>query len=109
MKKLLLFFFCTAVPLVAFAKTDITDHTMWYDSPAHIWLEALPLGNGHMGAMVYGGTETEEIQLNDETFWSGGPHSNNSTRALGSLAEVRRLIFEGKEEVLPKLLTATLS
>ena len=103
MKKLLLFIFCTAVPLVTFAKTDITDHTMWYDSPAHIWLEALPLGNGHMGAMVYGGTEMEEIQLNDETFWSGGPHSNNSTRALGSLAEVRRLIFEGKEDDAAKI------
>ncbi len=73
------------------------DTRLWYDKPATIWLEALPLGNSHMGAMVYGGTETEEIQLNEETFWSGGPHHNNSANAYKYLAEIRSLIFEGKE------------
>ena len=71
---------------------------MWYDRPAKIWLEALPLGNSHMGAMVYGGTAVEEIQLNEESFWSGGPHHNNSPRSLQRLSEVRRLIFEGREK-----------
>ncbi len=51
---------------------------LWYSRPADIWLEALPVGNSHLGAMVYGGTDTEEIQLNEETFWSGSPHNNNS-------------------------------
>ncbi len=71
---------------------------LWYDKPATIWLEALPLGNSHMGAMIYGGTVTEEIQLNEETFWSGGPHNNNSSTALQNLPEARRLIFDGKEK-----------
>jgi len=88
MRKLLIFFFCTAVSPVAFAKTDITDHTMWYDSPAHIWLEALPLGNSHMGAMVYGGTETEELQLNDVARYAPAALKQNlfgnSLRAIQS-------------------------
>ena len=70
---------------------------LWYDRPAQHWLEALPLGNSRMGAMVYGGVCEEEIQLNEETFWSGGPHNNNSTTSLKYLDEVRRLIFAGKE------------
>lgn len=49
------------------------NEVLWYDAPAGVWLEALPLGNSNMGAMVYGGVQKEEIQLNEETFWSGGP------------------------------------
>ena len=71
---------------------------LWYDYPATVWLEGLPIGNSNIGAMVYGGTAREEIQLNEETFWSGGPHSNNSDRSLARLDEVRQLIFAGKEE-----------
>ena len=71
---------------------------LWYDKPASHWLEALPLGNSRMGAMVFGGTTTEEIQLNEETFWSGGPHNNNSTTALAHLQEVRDLIWAGREK-----------
>lgn len=74
------------------------DQRLWYSQPAKIWLEALPLGNSKMGAMVYGMTDTEEIQLNEETFWSGGPHNNNSTSSIYYLNEVRDLIFEGKEK-----------
>ena len=47
---------------------------LWYKQPAERWSEALPLGNSRLGAMVYGGIEREEIQLNEETFWAGGPH-----------------------------------
>ncbi len=71
---------------------------LWYNRPASHWLEALPLGNSRMGVMVYGGTDREEIQLNEETFWSGGPHNNNSTTSLQHLEEVRQLIFDGKEK-----------
>ena len=73
-------------------------HRLWYQQPARHWLEALPIGNSALGAMVYGGTDVEEIQLNEETFWSGSPHSNNSLTAREHLQEVRSLIFEGKEE-----------
>ena len=73
------------------------NEVLWYDAPAGVWLEALPLGNSNMRAMVYGGVQKEEIQLNEETFWSGGPHNNNSPRSLARLDEVRQLIFDGKE------------
>ena len=80
------------------------NHRLWYSKPATHWLEALPVGNSHMGAMIYGGTETEEIQLNEETFWSGSPHNNNSSESLQYLSEVRRLIFQGREGEAAKLI-----
>ena len=70
---------------------------LWYDRPASHWLEALPIGNSLLGAMIYGGTAEEEIQLNEETFWSGGPYNNNSDSALTHLKEVRQLIYDGQE------------
>ena len=73
-------------------------HQLWYDKPASHWLQALPIGNSHLGAMVYGGTDTEKIQLNEETFWSGSPHNNNSTEARAHLQDVRDSVFAGKEE-----------
>jgi alpha-L-fucosidase 2 len=73
-------------------------HKLWYSQPASHWLEALPVGNSHLGAMVYGKTDTEEIQLNEETFWSGSPHNNNSPEAKAHLQAVRDSIFAGKEE-----------
>ena len=80
------------------------EHKLWYSRPASHWLEALPIGNSHLGAMVYGGTDTEEIQLNEETFWSGSPYDNNSHESLEKLPEVRQLIYEGKEREAEKLL-----
>ena len=79
-------------------------HRLWYEQPAAHWLEALPIGNSTLGAMVYGGTDVEEIQLNEETFWSGSPHSNNSQESLAALPEVRQLIFQGKEAEAAKLI-----
>mgnify|MGYP002623832929 CR=1 FL=1 len=73
-------------------------HQLWFDSPATHWLEALPVGNSHLGAMVYGGTNVEQIQLNEETFWSGQPYNNNSPYAREYLDTVRQLIFSGKEK-----------
>ena len=79
-------------------------YKLWYDQPATHWLQALPIGNSHLGAMVYGGTETEEIQVNEETFWSGSPYYNNSSESKDHLQEVRNLIFEGKELEAHKLI-----
>ena len=73
-------------------------HKLWYSKPATKWLEALPVGNSHLGAMVFGGTDVEQIQLNEETFWSGSPHDNNSRASKNVLKDVRKLIFEGKEQ-----------
>ena len=80
------------------------NHCLWYSSPASHWLEALPVGNSHLGAMVYGKTDEEEIQLNEETFWSGSPHNNNSLEAKAHLQAVRDSIFAGKEEAAHAIL-----
>jgi alpha-L-fucosidase 2 len=72
------------------------DLKLWYDAPASRWVEALPVGNGRLGAMVFGGTAQERIQLNEETIWAGQPNDNINPDALAALPEVRRLMFEGK-------------
>lgn len=71
------------------------DLKLWYNQPASIWEEALPLGNGKTGAMVFGGVGTERLQLNDNTLWSGAPNPGNTPGGPTILAEVRRLIFAG--------------
>ena len=96
--------FFMVVMTVACLTTTAQQHRLWYGKPASHWLEALPVGNSTLGAMIYGGTDVEEIQLNEETFWSGRPHDNNSTESQPYLAEVRRLIFQGKERDAEKLL-----
>ena len=89
-----------ALPMQMMAKKTVQDNScrLWYHAPAKHWLEALPIGNSHLGGMVYGGTLDENIQLNEETFWSGGPYQNNSIKSLISLPKVRELIFNGREE-----------
>jgi alpha-L-fucosidase 2 len=72
------------------------DLKLWYKTPAKVWTDALPLGNSRLGVMVFGGTDKEELQLNEETVWGGGPHRNDNPEALKALPEVRKLIFEGK-------------
>ncbi|MEJ2077743.1 MAG: glycoside hydrolase family 95 protein [Acidobacteriota bacterium] len=67
-----------------------------YENPASKWTEALPIGNGRLGAMVFGGIRDERIQLNEDTLWAGGPYDPNNPHALENLAEARRLIFAGK-------------
>jgi alpha-L-fucosidase 2 len=69
---------------------------MWYNRPASAWNEALPIGNGRLGAMVYGNPAEEKIQLNEITFWSGGPSRNDNPNALDALPVVRQLIFDGE-------------
>ncbi|MCM1520646.1 MAG: glycoside hydrolase family 95 protein [Lachnoclostridium sp.] len=69
-----------------------------YDTPASLWVEALPVGNSRLAAMVYGGPAADEIQLNEETFWAGGPYFNNLSTGLPRLAEIRNLIFSGREK-----------
>lgn len=72
------------------------DLTLWYQQPAQKWVEALPVGNGRLGGMVFGGVEHEQIQLNEETLWAGPPPLRDRAGAHQHLAEARRLIFEGK-------------
>ena len=69
---------------------------LWYRQPAKQWTEALPVGNGRLGAMVFGGAADERLQLNEETLWSGGPYDPTRAGASAALPEVRRLVFEGR-------------
>lgn len=69
---------------------------LWYRQPAAAWVEALPVGNGRIGAMVFGGTARERIQLNEESLWGGYPVDDNNPEALEHLDRIRRLIFEGR-------------
>lgn len=102
MRKNLLCLFLACISVTAWAE----DLKLWYSRPARNWTEALPLGNSHMGAMVYGGTEREELQLNEETFWAGSPYRNNNPNALYVLPVVRQLIFEGKNREAQRLVDA---
>ena len=93
--------FLSALAFIAAACTPVkeepTDLKLWYDEPAAQWIEALPVGNGRLGAMVFGGSEREQIQLNEETVWAGQPNSNaNPDVEEGALDEIRQLIFDGK-------------
>ncbi len=76
---------------------------LWYRQPAANWNEALPVGNGRLGAMVFGGVGKERIQLNEESLWDGGPVDRDNPDALKVLPEVRRLLFAGKNEEATKL------
>ncbi len=79
---------------------------LWYNAPAANWNEALPIGNGRLGAMVYGIPAQENIQLNENTLWSGGPHRNDNPAAKETLDEIRQLMFENKYEEAHKLANA---
>ena len=103
MKKSLLLTLMLLSASMTMTAQDNTER-LWYDSPAKIWLEALPIGNGRLGGMVYGGTQNDEVQLNEDTFWSGGPHDNNSTTSIDHLDEVRNLIFNDKDAEAAKLI-----
>ncbi|HZK34824.1 MAG TPA: glycoside hydrolase family 95 protein, partial [Bacillota bacterium] len=70
--------------------------TLWYRKSADKWVEALPLGNGRLGAMVFGGVRRERIQLNEDTLWSGQPYDTNNYKANEYMDQVRDLIFQAK-------------
>jgi len=72
---------------------------LWYNKPSgNIWLNALPIGNGRLGAMVFGNIDTETVQLNEATIWSGSPNRNDNPIAKDSLSYIRGLIFDGKQK-----------
>jgi alpha-L-fucosidase 2 len=87
----------------------LTDLKLLFKSPATKWDEALPIGNGRLGAMVYGQTQQERLQLNEDSVWYGGPRDRNNPDAKSNLPEIRRLIFEGKLKEAEKLAVMALS
>ena len=66
---------------------------LWYTQPATIWEEALPIGNGRLGAMVFGGVNEDHIQFNEETLWTGAPHDYSHEGASQYLGKIRELIW----------------
>ncbi|MBN2130614.1 MAG: glycoside hydrolase family 95 protein, partial [Sedimentisphaerales bacterium] len=76
---------------------------LWYNKPAGQWTEALPVGNGRLGAMVFGGTSEARYQLNEDSLWCGGPHDYAHDGAAEYLPEIRRLLFEGKQREAEQL------
>ena len=95
MKKLrLIFWVCFAG--VAAARAEQGPMTIWYTAPAANWNQALPIGNGRLAAMVFGGIATEHIQFNEDTIWTGQPHDYSHPGASNYLAEIRQEIFDGK-------------
>ena len=107
------FLFLTAAIIGAYS-CNIEDNStalkIWYDKPAAAdvadvkngwqndaeWLKALPVGNGFIGAMVFGDVNTERIQFNEKTLWSGSPADNDNPEAFESLGKIRELLFKGK-------------
>jgi len=92
-----------ALTLTVSATVNQSLFKLTYDKPASKWTEALPLGNGRIGAMVFGGTADERLQINESTLWGGVPHDYTSPEAYSHLEEIRRLIFAGKVEEAEKL------
>ena len=81
-------------------------HRLWYNQPAMTWTQALPIGNGVMGGMVFGTPAVEHIQINEETIWAGQPNNVVNPNAKKALPEVRQLIFEGKYKEAQELANA---
>lgn len=80
--------------------------TLWYNQPASKWTDALPIGNGHIGAMIYGGIDTAHIQFNEATLWSGRPRNYAHKGAAAYLPKIRQLIFSGKQKAAEDLAEA---
>ncbi len=81
---------------------------LWYRQSAKVWEEALPLGNGRLGAMIFGGVADERVQLNESTLWDGYMFDRNNPEALKALPEVQRLLFENKNNEAVKLAEETM-
>lgn len=92
MKHLFTFIFAGIV----FCSGRAADLTIWHPQPATDWNEATPIGNGRLGAMVFGGVNAERLQLNEDSLWSGAPEDADNPAALEALPQIRQLLFEGK-------------
>ena len=93
-------------PVVGAATGPANSLALWYPRPAREWLEALPIGNGRLAAMVFGGVDTEVLQLNEGTIWGGGPHNYDSSEGLAALPQIRQLVLDGKFHEAEELVNA---
>src|SRR5438445_1571111 len=91
------------VPAGAEEEAPSSTTRLWYTRPAAKWVEALPIGNGRLGAMVYGGIEHEQLQFNGDTLWTGKPHEYQHPGAAEHLAAIRQLLADGKQHEAEQL------
>jgi alpha-L-fucosidase 2 len=104
----MLTFLLTAMTTVLGAEPAAQPLTLWYEKPAAEWTDALPVGNGRLGAMVFGGFPEERIQFNEETLWDGYPRDRVNPKAKDALPEVQRLLFEGENADATRLAEKTM-
>ena len=91
---------CAAASSLMAAESDFR---LWYRQPAVQWEEALPVGNGRLGGMVFGGVVKDRIQFNESTVWTGAPHDYAHAGASKYLGQIRQLLFDGKQKEAEKL------
>ena len=108
MKLILIVFIGIALFSCSSKVKDTSSVQLWYKHPAEDWNEALPLGNGRLGAMVFGGTDTERIQLNEESLWAGAPADNTNPKAFKNLQKVQELILDNNIKEAVKLAEETM-
>ncbi len=97
----------TLIPAATVAKPVAGNPlVLWYERPATKWVEALPVGNGRLGAMIFGGVNQERLQLNEDSLWAGGPYDPVNPQAKDALPQVRELVNEGKYHEAASLLSA---
>ena len=96
-------FFLLSLATALFLNTSIASSQdnpsplkIWFNKPVNTWNDALPVGNGSLGAMVFGNVENERLELNEESVWTGGERWDANPDALKTLPKVRQLLFEGK-------------
>src|SRR5262245_27751114 len=98
---------CATMLLACATLVSAAELKLWYEQPATKWVEALPVGNGRLGAMVFGGAAHERLQLNEDSLWLGGPAENDNPAALAALPKIRELLFMGKYAEAERLTNAT--
>jgi alpha-L-fucosidase 2 len=104
MKATLTFTICALLGAAGICSTKVSqDMVLWYRQPAIAWLQAMPIGNGMIGAMVFGGVPQERIALNESTFWSGRPHNYDDPNAVKYIGQIRDLVFADKFQEAEKL------
>ena len=97
------------VLMVLAATANASDLKLWYDKPASVWNQALPIGNGRLAAMYFGDPTNDRLQLNESSFWSGGPSRNDNTKAKSVLNSLRSLIFNGQYSNVESIVNANMT
>lgn len=101
LKKLSITFFSFFIFQFSFSQKR--DLKLWYNQPSRKWTDALPIGNGRLGAMIFGGVDTDRVQFNEETLWTGKPRDYNRKGAYKYLPQIRQVLFEGKQKEAEQL------